>query len=350
MRRSRDPLKLLQEAEQAPWEQGFYQLLRELECAYPNLPLLGRSLRPQDDPIRLGQEPSLNFAPAVFSLVHRDNRGAPPRLAQQFFGMFGPNGPLPLHLTEFALERLRHKRDPSFPRFVDMLHHRPLTLFYRAWAQAQPSASYDRPASDRFSSYIGALVGMGQPNLRRRDAAGDHVRMYFSGWLSRQIRSADGLRNVLSGFFRLPVRVAEFAGHWMKLPQDDLTRLGTGSAGCQLGTGAVLGARVWDRQHRIRIAFGPLTFKQYESLLPGGTALQRLVALMRHYLTFEFDWDLRLSLHAAEVPTARLGGGSRLGWTTWVGVQPRHRDVEDLVLDVERVVGAPHLLATSSNR
>lgn len=339
MRRSRDPLKLLQEAEQAPWSQGFFQLLREFECAYPDAPKLGRSLRPQDDPVRLGQDPSLSFAPAVFSVVQRDHRGGPPRLVQRFFGMFGPNGPLPLHLTEFALERLLHKRDPSFVRFVDVLHHRPLTLFYRAWSQAQPAVSFDRPASDRFSAYVGALVGMGQPNLRRRDAAGDHARLYFSGWLSRQVRSADGLRNLLSGFFRLPVRVAEFAGHWMKLPADDLTRLGTGTAGCQLGTGAVLGARVWDRQHRIRIAFGPLTYAQYESLLPGGTALQRLVALMRHYLTFELDWDLQLSLHANAIPAARLDGRSRLGWTSWVGLAPHRRDVKDLVLDVERVVG-----------
>lgn len=339
MRRSRDPLKLLQEAEEAPWNQGFFQLLREFECAHPKAPLLGRSLRPQDDPLRLGQDPSLNFAPAVFSAVERNNRGAPPRLAQQFFGMFGPNGPLPMHLTEFARERVVHHRDPSFVRFVDVLHHRPLTLFYRAWSQAQPAVSFDRPASDRFSAYIGALVGMGMPSFRRRDAAGDHVRLYFSGWLSRQVRSADGLRNLLTGFFRLPVQVTEFVGHWMTLPSDDLTRLGSGTSGCKLGTGAVLGGRVWDRQHRIRISIGPLSFAQYESLLPGGTALHRLVALMRHYLTFEMDWDLRLTLQATEVPTARLNGGSRLGWTTWIGRSPRNRTAEDLLLDAERVVG-----------
>lgn len=337
MRQSRDPLKLLEEIERAPWAQGFYALLREIECAYPAMPRLGRSLRPQDDAIRLGQDPTMNFAPAVFSAIQRNNRGAPPRLVQEFFGMFGPNGPLPLHLTEFARERLLHQRDPSFARFVDLLHHRPLTLFYRAWAQSQPAASFDRPAADRFSAYVGALVGMGTPALRKRDAAGDHVRLYFAGCLSRQVRSAEGLRNLLAGFFRLPVRIIEFAGHWMRLPADDLSRLGAGTQGSCLGVGAVLGARVWDRQHRIRIAFGPLTLEQYVSLLPGGTALQRLVSLIRHYLGFELDWDLRLSLAAGQVPTAQLGRGTRLGWTSWAGRASRQNDAEDLVLDVERV-------------
>ena len=167
--------QLLQEVEHAPWAHGFYALLREFECAHPQLPRLGRSLRPQDDAIRLGQDPSMNFAPAVFSAIERNNRGAPPRLVQEFFGMFGPNGPLPLHLTEFARERMLHHRDPSFARFIDLLHHRPLTLFYRSWAQAQPAASFDRPSSDRFSTYVGALVGMGSPALRQRDEAGDHA-------------------------------------------------------------------------------------------------------------------------------------------------------------------------------
>lgn len=339
MRRPRDPLKVLAEVEQAPWKQDFFQLLRELECAHPDRPRIGTALRPQDEPFRLGQNPSLEFAPAVFSALQRDGANGGPRLIQQFFGLLGPNGPLPLHLTEFARERLLHHRDPSLVRFLDVLHHRPLTLFYRAWSTSQPAASFDRPGSDRFSEYVAALVGMGTPALRRRDAAGDHARLHFAGWVSRPVRTAEGLRSVLAGYFKLPVRIVEFAGHWMRLPADDLTRIGTATAGCVLGQGAVLGERVWDRQHRVQICFGPLDRDQYESLLPGGAALRRLVAMTRHLLGFEIDWDLRLTLKREEVPTARLGRYSRLGWTSWSATSRRAQDAEDLTLDVERVVG-----------
>ena len=54
-----------------------------------------------------------------------------------FFGLFGANGPLPLHLTEYAYGRQLQAGDPSFARFADIIHHRFLGLFHRAWAQAQ---------------------------------------------------------------------------------------------------------------------------------------------------------------------------------------------------------------------
>lgn len=338
MRQSLDPLKLLQQIAAEPHRQDFYGVLRAIECAYPNQPRLGHSVRALEDPIRLGQDPSLVFAPATISALQPGLAGAPPRLVQLFFGLMGPHGPLPLHLTEFIRERLLHHRDPAVVRFLDILVHRPLTLFFRAWSQAQPTASFDRPKSDRFSAYVGALIGMGTPALRRRDAAGDHVRLFFAGWLARQPRSADGLRAILEGFFQLPVRIAEFAGHWMRLPGDDLTRLGINTPGSLLGIGAVLGTRVWDRQHRIQVAFGPLTLAQYESLLPGGQAQGRLSALMRHYLGFEIDWDLRLSLKREQIPTARLGGPTRLGWSAWLGSRLHTADADDLAMDVERVV------------
>lgn len=69
----------------------------------------------------------------------------------RFFGMLGPNGPLPLHLTEYARSRSIHAGDQTLVRFLDIFHHRFMALFYRAWAQAQPTVSLDRPGEDRFS-------------------------------------------------------------------------------------------------------------------------------------------------------------------------------------------------------
>lgn len=338
MRRTGDPLTLLRKLEEAPFEHDFFQVLRRLECLYKDRPRIGCAARPQEEALRFGQEPALDFAPAALSAL--ENRGGhPPRLLVRFFGLLGPNGPLPLHLTEFARERILHHGDITFARFLDVFHHRFVSLFYRAWAQAQAVVSYDRPKHDRFSAYVGAFIGIGSAELQARDAAGDHVKLFFSGWLSRQVRNADGLRAILQGYFRLPTAVESFVGHWMRLPADDVTRIGTRRACAQLGTGAVLGARVWDRQHRFRVHFGPLTLAQYESFLPGGNALPRLVALVRQYFCLELDWDLRLALDRTEVPTLKLGRRGRLGWTTWIGRYRRRGAAENLTLEPERLVG-----------
>jgi type VI secretion system protein ImpH len=149
---------LEQALQETPYKFGFYQTLRRIECAHPDKPRLGVSLRPVDDAVRLTQEPSLAFAPSTLASFRPRRGNDASRLGVYFFGMFGPNGPLPLHLSEYARDRLRNSDDPTFSEFLDIFHHRMLSLFYRAWANAQPAVNFDRPDQDRFSVYTGAFL------------------------------------------------------------------------------------------------------------------------------------------------------------------------------------------------
>ena len=76
---------------------------------------------------------------------------------------------MPTHLTEYVRDRARNAGDPTFARFLDVFHHRMASLFYRAWAVAQPVVSLDRDNGDRFSAYVGTTFGLGEPALRKRD-------------------------------------------------------------------------------------------------------------------------------------------------------------------------------------
>jgi type VI secretion system protein ImpH len=329
----------LRALEDRPYEHDFFQTLRRIECLFFSAPRIGQALRPADEGIRFSQEPSLDFAPATLSRLVREG-AVPTRLEQRFFGLLGPNGPLPLHLTEYARDRILHGGDATFPRFLDIVHHRFVSLFYRAWAQAQFTVSLDRPKDDRVTVYVGSLLGIGASPMRGRDEVPDFAKLFYSGLLARHIRNRDGLTALLSGFFRIPVRLEEFVGHWMTLSSKDVTKLGSQSANAELGRGAVLGSRVWDRQHKFRIRLGAMTLSQYEAFLPGGDAIAKLVAWVRQYLSFELEWDARLVLAHDRVPQARLGNFVRLGWTTWLGKHKMRADAQDLVLDAERLIGA----------
>ncbi|MBL8308571.1 MAG: type VI secretion system baseplate subunit TssG [Rubrivivax sp.] len=312
----------LQDIAERPYRYDFFHALRLLDALHPERPRLGLARRPMDEPLRLGQTADLSFAGSAIASMDLADPAGMPRMAVRFFGLFGPNGPLPLHMTAYARERALHKGDLTFQRFADWFHHRLLLLFYRAWAQAQPTASLDRPGEDRFADYVGALVGNGGAEWRGRDAAPDHARLAFAGLLSRQVRNADGLAHLLSGFLGMTVRVEQFVGRWMPLPDSERTRLGgrgrRRGAGPQLGASAVIGHAVFDRQHHVRIHAGPLSRKDFESLLPSGSALPAVQALVRQYLGLEFGWDLHLLLNPGDVPAARLGREGRLGWTTWL--------------------------------
>lgn len=314
-----------------PWSWNYFQALRLIECCFPAAPRLGTAARPANEPVRLGQEPSLSFAPASLAGLAPGRDGGPPRLSVHFLGLFGPNGPLPLHLSEYARNRQLHAGDASFARFADLIHHRFLSLFYRAWAQAQPCVSLDRPQQDRFAFYVGSLCGLGLASLRGRDAMPDHAKLHHAGLLARQVRNAEGLAAMLAGFLGLPVEVEQFVGHWMELRPHDRTRLGRSGA---LGGGATLGRQVWDRQHKFRLLIGPLSLADYDSLLPDSSAIEALVAAVHNYAGLEYAWDMRLLLRSAAVPCLRLGGGRRLGYNCWLGRRSSARAADDLVLDL----------------
>lgn len=317
----------------SPYKFSFYQIMRLLEALHPDRPRFGRSTRPAQDALRLGQEPSVTHTPSTLAGYVTGEEGRPDRLLVHFLGLFGTDGPLPLHLTEYARDRRRNHGDPTFERFVNLFHHRTLSLFYRAWADVRPTISFDRPAQDRFSTYIGALVGLGMDSLRDRDAMPHLTKLHFAGRFANQTRHAEGLSAILSTFFTMPVRIECFVGAWLTMPEADRSRLGVDRDTGTLGRNLLLGGQVWSRQHKFRVIFGPLNLADYLRLLPGGSSFHRLIPIIRNYVGDTLLWDVNLVLRQDEVPQTVLGRQGRLGWTSWLLPRRRQTDAADLYLD-----------------
>ncbi|MFM0277678.1 type VI secretion system baseplate subunit TssG [Paraburkholderia sediminicola] len=311
-----DALTLLRRLEDDAYRFDFFQAVRLLENAYPGKPRVGESLQPRDDAIRFVQEPELVFHPTTLGAFTPAGERHAARLAVKFFGLLGPHGPLPTHITEYVRDRARNAGDPTFARFLDIFNHRMVALFYRAWANAQPAVSLDRARRDRFSVYVGSLFGLGEVALRERDTVPDFAKLHFAGLLAGPTRPAAGLKLVLTHFFNLPVEIEQWVGHWMTLPAGSLTRLGSPDSAA-LGVSTVVGARIWDCQHKFRVVIGPLSRADYERFLPGGESLKRLVDWVRNYARDGLDWDVRLVLRQQDVPRLELGRHTRLGYTTW---------------------------------
>lgn len=323
--------QLLDMMARVPYEFDFFQFLRRLECAYRDRPRLGESVKASDEPIRLGQEPSTIFAPAPLSALRPGRAGGLPWLLINFMGLLGPNGPLPLHLTEYTRERLRNTGDPTFARFLDLFHHRMLLFFYRAWARGQPTVSHDRPEDSRFLTYLGSIVGLAMPAFRDRDAFPHVAKLFYGGRLGNQARNAEGLAAMIGDFFGMPARIEQFVGSWLKLPPENRWLLGRRQPASLLGLSSTLGEHAWGRQQKFRVVLGPLDKAQFRRMLPGGASLPRLKALVRNYIGDEMRWDLRL-FHEDRVDEPLHLGRSHLGWTTWLGRAAAGRR-EELVLD-----------------
>ena len=326
---------------QTPQAFHIFQALRILEARFSDGPPLGASKRPLEDRVRLGQEAELAFARTTI----RDFTppGARPGvLTNRFFGLFGPNGPLPTHLTEYARDRAMNGRDPTFLAFANMLTHRMMSLLYRAWTTGQPSASYDRGAGGRFEGKVAAIAGGAGAGLRGRDAMPDAARSHFAAHLSAGPRHADGLVAMVQSFFHVPVSLQQFVGSWLELEPGDRWQLG---AAAGLGRATSIGTRVWSRSAKFRLRLGPLGLAEYQRLLPGSASMARLTAIVRAYVGDAPDWDVNLVLRGDQVPRAVLGGDTRLGQTSWIGSRDPARPAADLFLSpqhpTETVVSAP---------
>lgn len=307
-------LSLFERLGESPEEHHVFQALRVIEAEFQDSPRLGESRRPRQDRVRLGQEAELAFPPSTVAAFAPPNGERPGRLINRFFGMFGPNGPLPLHLTEYARDRYRNHRDHTFVAFADMLTHRLMSLLYRAWAAARPAPNFDR-GEDPFEQKIAALSGLKGQSHRVRDAMPDLAKRHFAGHLSLGTKTPEGLIAILSGFFGAPVRVQQFVGTWLELEPDDTWQLGQMVG---LGRNANIGTKVWSRSSKFRLIMGPMPLADYERMLPGGDALERLKSVVRTYAGDALDWDVNLVLAGDEVPRASLGASTRLGHTSWV--------------------------------
>jgi type VI secretion system protein ImpH len=321
--------ELAQRLAQAPWEFDLFQAMRLIESAHPERARIGEARRPVDEPVRFGQEASLAFGPAALAAYEPATAQRPPRLVQRVLGLFGPNGALPIHLTDWARDRQRNHGDAAFVRFLDVFHHRMLELFYRAWAQAQPAVSLDRPHQDYFGRRLAALCGLGAPSLRGRDSAPDFAKLAHAGVFGRQVRSAECLEVVLASHFRVPVRIEEFVGHWLRIVPEQHSRLGRREGFARLGEDAVVGERTWHAQSRFRVVLGPLSFRDYERFLPRGRSARALHDLVKLYVGLEHSWEVKLVLKKQEVPLAWLGNSVWVGWSSWLGARLTDKDAAD---------------------
>jgi type VI secretion system protein ImpH len=311
----------------------FFRAVRLIDAAHPDLPRTGEAFSPAQECVRFGQLPELAFATSPLDSFVPATGTEPPRLNVNFLGLLGPNGPLPTHLTEHARDRLRNHGDRTLVAFLNIFHHRIISLFYRAWMVNQLAADLDRPENPVFSCYIGSMFGAGTDVHRGTDSIPLNAKLYFAGRLANPVRNIEGLESILREFFSVPASVETYVGRWLPLPGDSRLRLDGAPATCTLGQTAVIGSRVWDTQLSFRVHMGPMNLADYRRLLPGGDSFRRLRHWILDYAGIEFFWDVRLILRAGEIPPLRLGaGGQRLGWTTWLHSNPPARDAGDLVV------------------
>jgi type VI secretion system protein ImpH len=207
-------------------------------------------------------------------------------------------------------------RDESFARFLDILNHRFLQLFYRAWGDARPIVQHDRPDADRFLTYVGAMVGVGSPPYRNLDTVPDLAKLAFAGLMGPQAKSASRLRALIAGLFGVRVEIEQFVGTRLAIEERERSLLGANNG--TLGVDTVVGAAVYSVQDKIRIRIYTANLAEYMRFLPTGDRCEPLADAVFFYIGEQLEWEVELALPSREVAPVKLAGFGQLGWTTWM--------------------------------
>ena len=311
-----------------PYKYDYFSLLRQLESVkfVTGGKLLGKAVSPKMEKIRIRQEPSLIFAPRNIQSVALSPRYV--EISSNGFGLFGPAGPLPRPLTEYASARQPPPGDRTWTGFANMLQNRLAVLFYRAWANAQSIISLDKNAEDRFGKYIASFNGLDTPAIHNKGLIHEFAKRYFAGLLMKQSRSAANLQQLLNRYFKVPVTIQTNVGYWVEVAEEK-TQIGI-MGNYTLGDGLLLGDKLYNVQSKFRIIIGPLTLPAYRSFFKDGINTARLREWVRLFAADEYEWDIQPVLMQKEVPLMDLGGQTQLGLTTWLGNVSR--DAEDLIV------------------
>jgi len=300
-----------------PYRFSFFQAVRLLEKSRPDAVGVGHHGPPSAEAVKMRVSPQMDFPKSDLAgakVLDEDQQPAY-GLTTNFLGLHGSSSPLP----SFYVEDVLHDQDAegTLGAFLDIFHHRLLSLFYRCWIRFRHHFLFKTGGGDDFSRAMFCLIGLGQRELI--DGAGfPAVRaLRFAGLFTQKPHSAAALRGMLEDFFGgVKIHVAQAIGRWLAVKPEQRSRVGV--ANCRLDENMILGGRIYDRQSKFRVVIGPLDFETYNKFLPGGEYNVALKKLIKMFGVDILDFDIELIL--ASEQTLHLGlnltGQLRLGWTT----------------------------------
>lgn len=318
--RKTDPpliLRLLKE----PYLFSFFQavyLIEKYSSLLSEIRYVGNTGPAELESIRFKPDASLAFPVSDIVSIEKI-RELPPRfqIITSFLGLYGSDSPLPDFYTE---DIIRSDPEESYVKdFLDIFHHRIISLFYRCWLKYRYYIQFIADGKDEFSQYMFDLMGIGTQGIIENVKIRPVRLIRYIGLLSQNEKSACALENILSDYFDgIPVYIQQYMGRWMSISNEDRTALG--SQNSQLGFNITLGDKAFDCSGKFRITLNVSAYSDYIKFLPEGEYFQALVEITQLFLNAPLDFEEELIIPASEVPMLCLSSseGAKLGRTSWL--------------------------------
>ncbi|MDR0386441.1 MAG: type VI secretion system baseplate subunit TssG [Treponema sp.] len=300
---------------------GWFGLVRSLEKARPELPRLGTAVHPKNENVRFGQIPSLRFPPSeIADIAEGRSAGVDAAILVHFFGLLGVNGPMPLDFTHYVFRRSNNHFDHTWRRFLDIIHHRFLTLFYRAFARNEQSVSFDREDDDPIRGIFKSLAGL-PPDQVFKEPRQERVLLAYPHQFGIKIKNRVILEDILRRSFRMDITVKDLVLASYDIPLENRAVLGRRKT-ATLGVNLQIGRTYYSARGKFEIHIGPVDYQVCRRLLPGESGFVRLEEIIKLYLARPLDYDLIFTISGDSIPRPALGGPAAYLGGCWIGQVP----------------------------
>jgi type VI secretion system protein ImpH len=283
---------------------------------------------PQKEALRFRHDPSMGFSASDISsgaLIERrvrageDGDGAriAIELTTTFLGLSGSSSPLPLYIpAEIAQNNAGQNLQAHF---LDIFHHRLLSLLYRLFVRYESAREFTSDANDPWSQRLLTLASPAHVSHDRPSRIARHKLLALAPLLSMRARTARGLELALEEILELPpghVRVRHFVGGFVRLDDSERMRLLRPTA--VLGRSAILGSHAYARASRFAIELGPVSASEYPRYVDKGERAELLREVVELMVREPLDYDVDLLLGDDALPGFPLAArrGAPLGVAT----------------------------------
>ena len=308
---------------------GFFALVSLLERMSSHAVRIGGDGPPERELLRFRHDPSMGFpaGDVVHAAVREVPRSSRERFAGErevveivtaFMGLTGSVSPLPLYIPAEVAQDVGFssvQRD-----FLDVFHHRLISLLYRLWTRYQLAREHTSDGGDVWTPRMLALTGF-DGYERQSLPLPPEVLLALAPLLCWQARGARTLELALRRLLRADLHedrlwIEQFVGGTVRL--DDAQTMRLGAANHILGRSTVLGGRAADRTSAFAIALVLRAEADATSYMLGGKQLALVRAVVVNIVRDPLEFDLRVEVAAGTQGGFALGRGSTLGGRTWL--------------------------------
>lgn len=313
---------------------NFFPLVSMIERVTAEAVRIGGEGPPNKEAIRFRHDPNLTFSAgdvssATIRHLPMDPENPKGRLrpvveiVTTFLGLTGSSSPMPLYIAE----EVNHEDEKSARRdFLDIFHHRLVSILYRAVMRYSLAREHKVSEPDRWLERALSLSGMDPETFVAPSAIPLSKLLRLGPLVGRRARGARAVSAALNILVEdyLPakatVSVEEYAGDWVPIHNDQQCCLGLRNN--ILGVHAMLGGKVFDKSNRFQVVVGPLDARGRGNFTVGGKGLRVLREGLRLLVRESLDYDVELHIEEGATKPYRISSRdpSRLGTDTRLGL------------------------------